>query len=211
MEKGLHRPCALRQGAHELAGQPAGYQPERHWDWRGSRAGAKRGRLRRERGHQLPASAITLTNSGNASLAITSITISGANASDFTQSDTCGSSVAAGGTCTINVIFEPSAAGTRSAALSIADTIGHNSFRGPHYLGDDVSLAKNTKLPEALHLGEAANLEIRVNFFNIFNKLNIAPFQFSDNSSYIGNVPNFGVATAGLAGRVIEFQGRINF
>lgn len=96
--------------------------------------------------------------------------------------------------------------------------IGRNSFRGPGYFGDDLSFAKNTKLPGAFHLGEAANLELRANFFNIFNKLNLAPFGFNTNSTYIGNpgTPptqnvNFGLASAGLAGRVIELQARLNF
>lgn len=43
--------------------------------------------------------------------------------------------------------------------------IGRNSFRGPHYFSVDLSLAKKTRLPDALHLGEEANLEIRANFF----------------------------------------------
>ncbi|HEV2492060.1 MAG TPA: TonB-dependent receptor [Terriglobia bacterium] len=101
--------------------------------------------------------------------------------------------------------------------------IGRNSFRGPHYFDTDLSFAKNTRLPEALHLGEAANLELRANFFNIFNQVNLAPFGFSTNSTYIGSPctpvatctpspnSNFGLASAGLAGRVIEFQARLNF
>jgi parallel beta-helix repeat protein len=64
---------------------------------------------------------IALTNNGGAVLNINSISIAGLNASDFAQSNTCGAAVAAGGTCTINVTFAPSASGTRSAALSIAD------------------------------------------------------------------------------------------
>ena len=65
---------------------------------------------------------MTLTNTGNAALSVTSISVSGTNASDFTQTNTCGSSVAAGANCTISVIFKPSATGTRSASLSIADS-----------------------------------------------------------------------------------------
>ena len=65
--------------------------------------------------------AITLTNTGNASLSLTSISVKGANAGDFAQTNTCGSSVAAGGKCTISVTFTPAASGSRSAALSIAD------------------------------------------------------------------------------------------
>jgi hypothetical protein len=96
--------------------------------------------------------------------------------------------------------------------------IGRNSFRGPHYFGTDLSLAKNTKLPAALHLGEAANMELRANFFNIFNEMNLAPFGFDSNSTYVGSPgtpasanSNFGLASAGLAGRVIELQARISF
>jgi fibronectin type 3 domain-containing protein len=64
---------------------------------------------------------VALTNTGNATLSITSIAVTGTNASDFTQNNTCGSSVLAGANCTIAVMFTPSAAGTRTALLSISD------------------------------------------------------------------------------------------
>jgi len=68
------------------------------------------------------AQTVTLTNSGNATLSITSLVSTGANASDFAETaDTCGSSVAAGGNCTIEVTFTPSASGQRTAILSITD------------------------------------------------------------------------------------------
>ncbi len=67
------------------------------------------------------AQTVTLTNTGNAALSITSLTLTGTNASDFAQTNTCGSSVAAGGNCTISVTFTPAASGTRTATLSIAD------------------------------------------------------------------------------------------
>ena len=67
------------------------------------------------------AQTITLTNTGGTTLNITSLTVAGANASDYTQTGTCGSSIAAGANCTIAVMFTPSATGTRTAALSIAD------------------------------------------------------------------------------------------
>ena len=62
-----------------------------------------------------------MTNAGNAALSITSIAFAGANATDFTQVDTCGASVAAGGNCTIAILFTPSATGTRVASLGITD------------------------------------------------------------------------------------------
>jgi hypothetical protein len=64
---------------------------------------------------------ITLTNSGNGALGVTSIAVSGTNASDFSQSNSCGSSVAAGSNCTISVIFKPAATGTRTATVTVTD------------------------------------------------------------------------------------------
>ncbi len=60
---------------------------------------------------------LSLTNAGNAALTITSITASG----DFSQSNTCGSSLAAGASCTINATFKPSASGTRTGVVTVAD------------------------------------------------------------------------------------------
>jgi hypothetical protein len=89
--------------------------------------------------------------------------------------------------------------------------VGRNSFRGPHYRDADLSVAKSFGLPSLLRLGELANIEVRVNFFNIFNTLNLAPFGFNSASTSLNNTSNFGLATAGLAGRVVEFQGRFSF
>lgn len=68
--------------------------------------------------------ASTLTNTGTATLSIASINITGANGADFAQTNTCGSSVAAGANCTISVTFTPSAAGTRTASVTITDNAG---------------------------------------------------------------------------------------
>ena len=65
---------------------------------------------------------VTLSNTGNAALSITSLALTGTNASDFAQTNTCGSSVAASGNCTISVTFKPSASGSRTASVSITDT-----------------------------------------------------------------------------------------
>jgi Cep192 domain 4 len=64
---------------------------------------------------------VTLSNSGKASLSISGVDLTGANHSDFSQSNNCGSSVAASSNCTITLSFTPSATGKRSATLSIAD------------------------------------------------------------------------------------------
>jgi HYDIN/CFA65/VesB-like, Ig-like domain/Beta-propeller repeat/Cep192 domain 4/Abnormal spindle-like microcephaly-assoc'd, ASPM-SPD-2-Hydin len=67
------------------------------------------------------ASTVTLSNPGNATLSITSISIAGANAGDFAETNTCGSTVLAGKSCTISVTFTPTAGGSRSASLDVND------------------------------------------------------------------------------------------
>ncbi len=70
-----------------------------------------------------PAASITLTNTGTGPLNIPAgaFTITGTAASDFSQSNTCGTQVAPTLSCTISVIFTPSAPYSRSATLNIAD------------------------------------------------------------------------------------------
>jgi FlaG/FlaF family flagellin (archaellin) len=72
-------------------------------------------------GARSAAQSIKVSNSGTAALSISKITIGGTNPGDFAQTNTCGSSVAAGGSCAISVTFAPTAAGTRSASVSVSD------------------------------------------------------------------------------------------
>ncbi len=63
----------------------------------------------------------TLSNSGTASLSIGSITLTGLDASDYSLTDTCGTSLAAGAKCDISVTFTPTAASTRYGILTVMD------------------------------------------------------------------------------------------
>jgi hypothetical protein len=65
-----------------------------------------------------------LTNTGSAQLNFTGISITGTNAADFSQTNTCGTSIAAKASCTITVTFTPTATGTRKAGVSIKDDGG---------------------------------------------------------------------------------------
>ncbi len=64
---------------------------------------------------------LTITN-GDSAQTISSIAITGANASDFTQTTNCGASLAVGANCTITVSFTPTASGIRKASLTIIDS-----------------------------------------------------------------------------------------
>jgi hypothetical protein len=62
-------------------------------------------------------SQVTLTNSGNGSLTLTNITSS----NDFSQTNNCGTTLAAGASCQIALVFTPSILGAESGTLTIAD------------------------------------------------------------------------------------------
>jgi uncharacterized repeat protein (TIGR03803 family) len=68
-----------------------------------------------------PAKRVIVKNTGTTTLTIAGIAITGTNARDFVQTHNCGSSLAAGASCSINVTFKPTASGTRTAALSVRD------------------------------------------------------------------------------------------
>ena len=65
------------------------------------------------------AQTVTLTNSGSASLTGIAISTTGANATDFAQTNTCVATLASGNSCIISIVFTPAGAGSRTAALSI--------------------------------------------------------------------------------------------
>ena len=109
--------------------------------------------------------------------------------------------------------------GGRGQAAFIADApagtpantppgIGRNVFRGPRYFNVDMSLVKTFGLPD--FLGDAANFELKANFFNVFNILNLQQFGFAGPGTFVTD-PNFGRSPGGLAGRVVELQGRFRF
>lgn len=69
----------------------------------------------------------TLTNNLSTALAISSISASG----DYLQSNTCSSSVAAKGTCTISVAFAPTAVGARPGTLTVSDSASNSPQTAP--------------------------------------------------------------------------------
>ena len=62
---------------------------------------------------------VVLTNAGDRPLAVGSITVTGASRRDFAQSNNCGAGLAPGASCTIAIRFTPSAAGTRTAVITV--------------------------------------------------------------------------------------------
>ena len=63
---------------------------------------------------------ITITNTGTVSFPLSGVGITGANAGDFSETNDCPSPLAVSASCHINVVFTPSAAGTRTASVVVS-------------------------------------------------------------------------------------------
>ena len=76
-----------------------------------------------------PPQTIKLTNTGSTALSISSIRITGSTT--FSQTNTCGSSVVAKGSCIITVTFKSSSTGTFNGAVSVSDNGGGSPQQVP--------------------------------------------------------------------------------
>ncbi|MGA2535663.1 MAG: TonB-dependent receptor [Terracidiphilus sp.] len=105
-----------------------------------------------------------------------------------------------------------------SAAPPPVPGISRNSLNGPGYNDVDASLSKGFGLPSMHFLGENAKLEVRVDTYNLFNKLNL---NTSTIDNTLGSVnpdgtiqsvnTDFGVARSALGSRTIQLQARFSF
>jgi hypothetical protein len=88
-----------------------------------------------------------------------------------------------------------------------APGIGRNSWNGPCYLDTDLSAAR----VQAFNvLGHETSVRFQANFYNAFNKTNLAPILFGTQNATVEN-SLFGLAPAADAGRVIDFFLRVDF
>jgi uncharacterized repeat protein (TIGR03803 family) len=114
----------------------------------------------------------TFENTGNLDLTITSIQITGTDSGDFTEKNSCPSSLPPMGSCNIAVTFTPSAAGNRSAAVSVTDS-APNSPQALPLTGvgtpQDFSLTAAPPTSLTVTPGQAANYSITVSPLNGFN------------------------------------------
>ena len=81
--------------------------------------------------------------------------------------------------------------------------LGRNTFRGPGFAQLDLSVAKNNRLP--WFSSEGANLQIRGEFFNLFNRVNLTNWDTNLASG------TFGKATGVLQPRTIQVSARLTF
>jgi Carboxypeptidase regulatory-like domain/TonB dependent receptor len=109
---------------------------------------------------------------------------------------------------------------TTDAPVPSFPGIGRNSFRGPRFSQFDFTFVKNFGLPQMKLIGDTGKIQLRLNMFNVFNKLNLTPFVFGSTSTLITTSnnagvpqpnPQFGFASSGLAGRTLSLEGRFVF
>lgn len=81
---------------------------------------------------------VTVSNSGNASLQISSVNISG----PFTQTNTCSAAVAVNSSCSISVSFTPTVSGQQAGTLTLTDNAADSPESMPlSGTGEDFTLA----------------------------------------------------------------------
>jgi hypothetical protein len=86
-------------------------------------------------GKTSPSQNVNLSNSGNAPLKITGVKLTG----DFVQQNDCGTTLAIGQGCTIQVSFKPTTKNQRIGALTLTD----NSAAGSQAITLRASVATN--------------------------------------------------------------------
>jgi hypothetical protein len=138
---------------------------------------------------------VILNNGLTTALTINSIFGNGADPGDFNQTNDCGSSVAAGASCTINVTFTPKATGSRTATLNISDTAPNSpqqvSLSGTGTNGGTLSITPTsvnfgnqaggtTSAPSAITVTNTGNSTVTFSSIQVTGT-NAANFAESDN------------------------------
>jgi len=88
-----------------------------------------------------------------------------------------------------------------------------NTLAGPHYFDVDATLTKTFGLPNTRVLGEGAQLQIRAQFYNLFNTLNLkggGQNQGGAISNFITST-NFGQVQSALGSRTVTIEFRFQF
>ncbi len=158
---------------------------------------------------------ITLTNSQSVPLTISSATITGINSSDFGVTTSCPVSPAtlpAGSICKLSVTFTPTASGTRTATLSIADDAVGSPLQTVALTGPGnapVTLSPTSITNFSAPVGTTSAYKTITVKNNNKTALNISKFQFSGDfvqtSTSCGNGPLYTLAAGASCNVTVSF------
>ena len=114
---------------------------------------------------------VSLTYRSSSALNITGIAVTGAQNSDFRQTNNCGTSLASGANCTITIAFSPQAAGMRAASLQVTDKAANSpqmiSLSG---MGQDFSISVPSS-SQTVSPGQSATYTLTVSPGGGFNQM----------------------------------------
>lgn len=122
-------------------------------------------------GTDSPVRTITVSNSGQAALNLSGITVGGANAGIFTLGGTCATTtpVAAGASCTVTLVARPVASGAFAASLTLASNASNGSasvgLAGSGAAAAPAATASPNPLPFGTHAvgGAAVTQNVTIN------------------------------------------------
>lgn len=149
---------------------------------------------------------VILSNLGNVPFAINSIQIAGAGAAAFSQTNACGSSVAANANCTVTVVYTPASNDASTATLKITD----GAPGSPHTVsltGSAIPITQVSVSPSSLtfgstQIGVASTLQ-RVTVENIGNTAALTITQITASGDF--------TATANCSGPILPGNSCIIF
>jgi hypothetical protein len=94
---------------------------------------------------------VTISNTGTAAASVSGVSVSG----DYLQTNTCGTSIAAGGSCTVSVSFRPTASGTRTGTLTVTSNATNSpttvALSGTGQGSTNMDLAQGKPTSESSH------------------------------------------------------------
>jgi hypothetical protein len=131
---------------------------------------------------------VLLRNMGSSAMSISSIATTG----DFAETDTCGTSVAAAGSCAVSATFTPSAPGALSGSIVIQD----NAAGSPHIVnlsgsgsGPGAALAPASLVFSAQPIGTSSTAQV-VTLTNTGNaSLSVSVIQTTGDFAQVNNCP----------------------
>jgi hypothetical protein len=106
---------------------------------------------------------VTLTNSGTAPLNISGVTVDGADAAMFMLTHACSSTLAAGASCSVQVVFTPAKGGARNATLKFADNaLGGSQLVPLSGTGQDFSISTGGSSSATVTPGQTASYTVSI-------------------------------------------------
>jgi hypothetical protein len=114
---------------------------------------------------------LTITNSGNAPNNAMSLYIAGAYGADFRQTNNCGANLAAGASCTVNLMFSPSVSAAEQASLFISAANATQQSVALSGIGTIQSFLINSSGPSTstVPTGQSATYQFNMAATNSFN------------------------------------------